>query len=296
MTEIFQIVGCDIEASVKAFKENDFENMNIFANRSMANAILGEDKRLVLPGFFMKEFTIIFGSLEARGGREAPAFSIAKTRGLTFVQQLSQTISKEDFAEDTLWNEFHTANAELSGFLMSKFEEGTYKEDKIFSARAYKWLVDFLEKEKETLLKPRNSLLKGVLNDMDRIFRIHGGALPETYAFSLVRALDRYYDYFTRANEKNDGTLDEEKISAGIFPYIGKIKKLYSTAETKAPAVTEVLWELVKGWRELFIKYMELRRPLVEVERGVELPEEAKKKITESVTKSLEKEVGAKKM
>jgi hypothetical protein len=295
LAEVFQIVRCDIEASIKAFEANDFENMNMFTNRSMANAILGEDKKLVLPGFFMKELVIIFGALEARGGREQHAFSTAKTRGLAYVKLLSQTISEKDFDENKLWAEFHEANSELGKFLMNEFEEETYKEDNTFSEYAFKWLMDFLEKEKHTLSRPENMLLKGILNDMDRIFRIHGGTLHETYAFSLVRALSRYYDYFIVAHRKNDGTIDEEKIQSMIFPHVEKIKSMYLTKETKALAVTEVLWELVKGWRELFIEYMELRRPTIEVERGVELPEEAKRKITESITKSLEKEVGVKK-
>jgi hypothetical protein len=64
--------------------------------------------------------------------------------------------------------------------------------------------------------------------------------------------------------------------------------------ETQTSIVTETLWELVKAWRQFFIEYMELPRP-TKVERGIELPEEAKRKITESVTKALEKEIGVRK-
>lgn len=296
MEELFQVVRSDIEASVKAFKENDFENMNIFANRSMANAILGEDKKLILPGFFMKELAAVFGTLEARRGREQPAFSTAKTMGVDYVNLLSKLLSKKDFEESELWHNFHELNVKLRKFVMITFEEQTYQEDTRFTRHAFEWLINYLEKKKQTLLNPRNLLLKGILNEMDRIFRAHGGMLLDTCALSLIRALDRYYDYCRIAYGKTDGTLDEDRITSIIFPYIERIRNLFSSpTETQASIVSETLWGLVKGWREFFIEYMELPRPKIEIERGVELPEEAKRKIAESVTKTLEKEIGVRK-
>lgn len=296
MVNILEVVRSDIEASIKSFKNDDFENMNIFANRSMANAIFGENKKLILPGFFMKELTAIFGTLEARGGKEQTAFSTAKAMGVKYVNSLSKFLSEEDFKESELWLEFHRLNEELRKFLVIKYEEETYKENTGFTRHAFEWLIGYLENKKETLFNPRNLLLKGVLNEMDRVFRVHSGTLLDTYVLSLVRALDRYYDYCRMAYRKIDGTLDEDRIKSQVFPYIEKIRNLFSsTTEPEASIVTETLWELVKAWREFFIEYMELPRPKIKVERGIELPEEAKRKITESVTKTLEKEIGVRK-
>jgi len=295
VVDLPQVARSDIEASINAFKENDFENMNIFANRSMADSIFGEDKRLVLPGFFMKELATVFGLLEVRG-KEQTAFSTAKTIGVNYVSFLSRLLREKGFEESELWQKFHEVNLELRKFVMSTVEGQTYKEDPEFTRYAFEWLVNYLKKKKETLFNPRNLLLKGILNEMDRIFRVYGGVLLDTYTLSLVRALDRYYDYCRKAYIGSDGTLDKDTIAKTIFPYIERIHGLSSAPpETQASMVNETLWELVKGWREFFIEYMELPRPRVEIERGVELPEEAKRKITESVTKTLEKEVGVKK-
>jgi len=296
MVEILQVVRLDIEASITAFKENDFENMNIFANRAMANAIFSDDKKLVLPGFFMKELVGIFGTLEARKGREQPPFSTAKAIGVDYVDSLSKLLSEENLDEGRLWQEFHKVNVELRKFIMNPFEEKLYKEDISFTRHAFEWLVKYLENEKFTLLNPRNQLLKGILNEMDRIFTVHSGALLDVHELLLIRALDRYYDYCRIAYRKPDGTLDENKITQIVFPYIQKIHDVSSSPTNNQTAIVdETLSELVKGWREFFIQYMELPRPRIEIERGVELPEEAKRKITESVTKSLEKEIGFKK-
>lgn len=295
MVDLSQVIRSDIEASINAFEDNDFENMNIFANRSMANAIFGEDKKLILPGFLMKELAGIFGTLEARG-KEQTAFSTAKTIGANYVSSLSKLLREKGFEENELWQKFHEVSLELRKFLMSTVEERTYKEDPEFTRYAFEWLVKYLEKKKETLFNPKNLLLKGILNDMDRIFRVYGGVLLDTHTISLVRALDRYYDYCRKAYSQSDGTLDKDGIAKTVFPFIDRIAGLSSSpSESQASIVNETLWELVKRWREFFLDYLELPRPRVEVERGIEIPEEAKRKITESVTKTLEKEVGVKK-
>jgi hypothetical protein len=128
---------------------------------------------------------------------------------------------------------------------------------------------------------------------MDRIFKVHGGFESEVYAISMLKALDRYYDYF-RVAYRTDGTIDEEKVKSVIFPYIDQIVSIVSSGKIDVNEIMEVLWKLVSGWRKFFIEYMELLPRGVAVEKAIELPEEAKRKLTESVTKALEGEVKVK--
>jgi translation initiation factor 2 alpha subunit (eIF-2alpha) len=61
--------------------------------------------------------------------------------------------------------------------------------------------------------------------------------------------------------------------------------------ELKINEADALLWNLVKTWRELFIQFGELLPPGVALQKGIELPEDLKKKLTESITKTLEKEM-----
>jgi hypothetical protein len=78
-----------------------------------------------------------------------------------------------------------------------------------------------------------------------------------------------------------------------ILPHVSEIVHALDQADQKNEWVAEIdkiLWDLTKRWREYFIKYLEVGR-FVSVEREMPLPEEAKKRLTEAVARSLEKEI-----
>jgi hypothetical protein len=57
-----------------------------------------------------------------------------------------------------------------------------------------------------------------------------------------------------------------------------------------------VLWDLVKDWREFFIRYMQASAPPpVKFDKEIEISEETKKILTKGVTEVLEKEIETKK-
>jgi len=291
MNSVYQAIKEDMKATLEAFRNDSFDDMNIYANRIMANAIFGDNRKLILPGFFLKDVSFIFGSLKIR--EKATAFSTAKSHGFKYIEELNKLITGS-LDEDQLWKSFHDFNRNIRKSVMNVFEETSYSENIEFTRKAFLWLLDYMDKERDVLFDSQNLFLKGILNEMDRIFRVHSGELIDTFVISLIRALDRYYDYFRRIYTIPRKGVDEEKVKNEIFPFIDEIKKIY-TQKKSASEVDNILWELVKGWREFFIQYMEL--PTVrlrfekEVERGIELPSEVKKKLTESITKTLEKEI-----
>ena len=148
----------------------------------------------------------------------------------------------------------------------------------------------FLKKNTEILFDKNNLLLKGILNEMNRIFRVYSGELSEIVLMSLVKALDRYYEYVRKIYERPNNLIDEERVKQDVLPYIDQIEKV-CRSKLKLSEADSILWNLVRGWREFFIQRMELLTPTVRFERGVEMPKELKKKLSESVTKALEKEI-----
>jgi len=80
-----------------------------------------------------------------------------------------------------------------------------------------------------------------------------------------------------------------------ILPIIEKIAALTSTSPIDIEKSTDILESLVISWREYYVRYMEpVAAPSSPAERGVELPPETKKKITEAITKELEKDTKTK--
>jgi len=277
----------DFKAAFEAFKNDSFGEMNIFSNRVMSNAIFGSDFRIFLPGFFMKDVAFTFGLLKTK--QPATAFSTSKSHGFSFIEILQKLLASLD--EKQLWKEFHNFRNAIRKFEIDSFEEKSYSDNPEFTKVAFSWLLSYLKTNRNVLFDSNNLLLKGVLNEMNRIFKVHSGALSDTVLISLIEALDRYYDYIRRIYVKpNTQSIDEEIIKNNIFSLIDQIEKIYAE-ELKIAEADSVLWKLVKGWREFYIQYMELPPPRFAIEKGIVLPEDLKKKISESITKTLEKEV-----
>ncbi|MDH5461166.1 MAG: hypothetical protein OEZ29_01630 [Candidatus Bathyarchaeota archaeon] len=291
MNSVYRAIKEDVKAALEAFKNDSFGAMNTLSNRIMANAIFDSDKKLILPGFFLKDVAFVFGTLKIR--EKATAFSTAKSYGFKYVKEIDKLVT-DPIDDDKLWKGFHDFHRNIRKFQMSDFEEASYSENIEFTKKAFNWLLDYMDKEKNVLFEANNLFLDGIINEMSRILRVHSGELTDIFALSLIRALERYYDYFRRKYTIPSKGVDQKRVINEIFPFIGKIRSIY-TEKKGASEVGEILWELVKGWREFFIQYMELPTARLrlekEVERGIELPAEVKKKLTESVTKTLEKEI-----
>ena len=288
MENLQRAIKEDLSAALEAFKNDSCHLVNIYANRIMSNAVFGTDEKVFLLGFFLKDVGWTFSVLKSK--EKPAAYSTAKSHGFRFVEYLGKSLST--FNEEELWKEFHNYSNTLRKFEMSEFEEKSYSDNPEFTRKAFIWLTRFLKNNTEVLFDPSNLLFKGILNEMSRIFRAHSGRLAETVLMSLVKALGRYYDYFRRAYEKPNRRIDEEKIKSNILPYIDRISEVYrSPKELNLDEADAILWELVKGWRELFIQWMELPVIRPTLEKGIELPPELKKKLSETITMTLEEEI-----
>lgn len=286
MVSVRKAIGEDLGAAIEAFRNDSFDDVNLFANRIMANAIFGTDTTLFLPGFFLKDVASIFTALKTKS--KATSYSTAKSHGFKFVEYLKNSLSSIN--EEQLWKEFHSFADVIRKFEMSEFEEASYSDDLKFTEDAFSWLINYLKMNSELLFDSSNLLFKGILNEMGRIFRVHSGGLSEIVLMSLVKALDRYYNYFREIYKRPNNRLDEERVKRDVLPYIDQIEKV-CRPELKLSEADSILWNLVKGWREFFIQRMELFAPTVKFERGIEMPDELKKKLSESVTKTLEKKI-----
>jgi hypothetical protein len=282
-----KIIELDTKSAIQAFKANEFSIMNAFANRAMANAIMGKDKKLVLPGFFLKDIAMNYGIILVQPDS---AISTAKTVGNSYMESLLGFMAKiDDVKLEDLWKSFFKFSLEIKEFLKDTFEKDNYSSDEPkFGNEAFLWLLNYLDESKEILVEPRNRLLEGTINEMDRIFKTHGSLENGFYCLSMMRALQRYHSYFGVAHKKED-KIDPSEVKK-IYPYIERIKKFLSNEKVDIDEVMNVVWELTSNWRLLFIRYMEIQ-PSIAIERAIQLPEEVKSKLTKSVTQAMEKEV-----
>ncbi len=285
----------DIDAAVEALNEEDFENLNIFANRIMSNAILGDERKFALPGFFLKDIYVLLGSLKVKTAT-AP-FSSIMSLAKGYAKRLQEETTEDAFTEGDLWSEYYKLLESLRHFTLTEAEEKAYKDSPVFTHDAFQWLISYLGNNKDTLLHSKNQLLRGINNEMSRLYRCHGGEISELYAISLVTALGRCDDYVKII--ARDSAEYEKLTKEMTLPLTERLIAVLKSNPPVSQDVNELLWELIKQWRQFFLKYMETRRASIELvsepEKGIELPEETRKKLTSAITKSLEGELKLKK-
>lgn len=274
----------DLTAVIEAFKKDSFYHVNVYANRIMSNATF-TDSKFFLTGFFLKDLAATFGKLKTE--EKATAYATAKSHGFKFAEFLKDSLSS--FNEEKLWKEYQKFNDAIRKFEMDEFEEKSYSDNKDFAKETFSWLFEYIKTNKEILVDPKNLLFNGVYYEMERIFKVHSANLPEIILMSLIKAMSRYYDYFRRIHLKPDGLIDEEKVKTEIFPLVEQIEKA-CYPKLDFSVVTSTLWTLVKGWRCFFIQRMELLPLTLKYEKGIKMPDELKKKLSEGMTKILEKE------
>lgn len=279
--ETAHIIKQDVKAVHSAFQNDDFRMMNVFSNRIMANALLDEDPRMTLLGFFLKEMARMHREIKAR--TDLTTFSTAKSLGETYIESIKL---ESDIKE--LWEQYHHFYNRIRKHQQNEYEKESYKEDVKFTHSAFHWLIEKLNEDRDVLFNDNNQFVRGILNEMDRIFRVHGGELVDLYALSLVKALQlycEYIDYFSKDEKK-------EVINKSLLPYIDDITEILLKDVVDPKEVTLLLRRIIAGWRLSFIHFMERPR-LVSVQREERVPitEETKKKISETVEKALEEEV-----
>lgn len=280
VTDISQIIEQDVKAAYSAFRNDDFRLVNIFANRIMTNAILSEDPRLTLVGFFLKEVARICDGIKAR--KDLTTFSTAKSLGDAYIESIKLGNDINEF-----WEQYHRFYNRVRKHEQNEYEKKSYEENVEFTRFAFRWLIEKLSEDRNMLFNDKNQFVLGILNEMDRTIRVHGGELVDLYALLLVRALQlycAYIEYFNK-DERN------EIVKKSLFPYIDDITKMLLKDLVDPKEVTLLLKHIILDWRLCYIHFMERPRFVPIREEGIPITEETKRKISETVAKSLEKEV-----
>jgi hypothetical protein len=279
--DVSSIILQDYKATLSAFDKDDFSLVNIFANRIMTNAVIGAEPKYTLIGFFLKEVSRIYGRIKSR--QEHTAFFTAKSHGDNYVKSLNL-----DDDIQTIWKKHLIFLNKVREYYKNEFETGNYEDNEEFSTYVFDWLIKKLDTDKDILYNKNNYFFKGILNEMNRIFNLHGGGIKELYALTLIRALDFYHNYLSIFNEVERIKIIKED----LMLHVEKTITVLSKADLNSDEVTYLLQNIIRDWRNFFIHFMEFRQLIpVPKREGVQITEETRKKISETVTKALEEEM-----
>jgi hypothetical protein len=282
------IIDKNILVANLAFSIQDYTLMNIIGNRIMSDAVFLEDKESVIIGYCIKQVSLSYLSL--RPHIVDAELVNAKKDGEKYLSGLIEL--KPGFTMSKLWSDYHDFNINIMKYRGSDTDKKIkeiYGDDAVFTGKVREWAVDFLSNNKDALTQSKNNMIKGIMNEFQRAGLSCGYEIKDTVVFSCLLALDRYYEYFVIEHSNPGEKLDRQTVETKLFGYIDTIKEIAKSTEIKYDIVTDLMWKLIKGWRELFIVYGELPNRISE--KPMELSKDTKTKLSEVVNKALQKEL-----
>lgn len=287
---IFSIIEQELDISIELLKNEKFNRLNIFGNRIMENCLFSNDYRLFLFGLYIKELALIYQKVFST--TEPKAFQSSKVFGLNLIDSLKESLTN-GINEELLWEKFHLFNVKIREYTMDDFEKKLYKENIDYSKFVIKALMNFLNENEDVIYMKFTQIFGGIINILDRIFRTHSGILEFTLINSYLKMLDRYYDYLLI--KYSDGEkIDVENLKKEISEYVRFICQEGKKDKIDIVEYDKYLWEIIKGWRVFFIQYLQPVSPIhgkPKLEKSIELPEETKKVIEESLKEAIEKKL-----
>ena len=281
----------DLKAAMNALEKDDYDNLNIFANRIMSNAHLAGGKEQMVCGIMLKDLALTLLPLPQK--KNAKSKSTAKALAAGFLKKMYE--QREEISTENLWIEYNVFGNSVLHHMLTDYEESAYSgKNSEFTHGIVKILLEKLDQEKAKLIDPGCLLLKGILNEISRLSKVHTCELSDEFAFALITALDRCYDYIVFVYRETDEFVNEVKTK--IIPEIEKIIEIMKKVETNnGNWISDIdlkLFELSNKWRDYFLSYMELGSPVKE--KMIRIPNESRKKLTEAIARSLEEELPTK--
>ena len=276
----FQITRQDFQAARSAFISGNYELMNILANRLMTNAVLGKhaERECAVPGFFLKEIAL-------NAGNERILLS-----GERFIRVLDQAF-KETPDLETMWSGYAVFVDGVRSAGKHEVEAKAYKDVPEFTGGVIDYLINDLLSIEE-VCQENSRILTGMLTEVNRLVRSHGAQQSDLVSWCLLRAVERLHAYHVFSCIGH-GQWDGQALKARSEPYVVRLKECYQGVFKQkglTKEATDFLCDLILQWRVAFIRYLEVHHPTgVKERREVELPQDAKQKLTETISEILTK-------
>lgn len=279
----------DLKNYTNAIKVKDFRTGNILANRIMSNSHLFDKQYFGIVGFFLKQITS--DAIALRNVTDQDSIATILNAITNFIENtIFPQISSEKYEIAEVWRGYSNFMIKTRDAYLFQEEKEIYKINSKITEKAFNKILGLLFKEKELLTYPTNNFLKGLINEMNRVGKTYGIETKNLYLQSLVTMIDRIDEYvgLTMVDMKDF----EVRIKNEVIPYVEKLEEICSNQQSSESDVNDLLWELIKLWREYFIKFLDIKRspsqPL-QVKEDVKPP--VKSKLVDELAKSLEDEI-----
>ncbi len=283
MEAIFEIIGQDLEVAVKAAEADDYNIIRIVGNRIMMNLFITEEVKLMLLGYMVRE---LGGELRTIKRNNKDSYEDLKKESIAYLKDLETLIASEKTDPKIYWEKFIDTEIKLRKYLLDEYDNSVYDDQAEFAKGFSLKLLDAFYSLKKDIPTLKNHVLMMTF-ELSRNFNQHSG--KEALIIYLVfRALMEYYSFYVIQAEnpisKNRTKRSEEK----LIEYVDKIYELktsISNIDELYIKSNDIIDALGRDTRLYYLSYGGREE---KVEQKLELPEDAKQKIGETIMQSLQ--------
>ncbi len=242
---------------------------------------------LIMIGFLLKEV-----SVKIRRVKEISETNLMRCKdvGRKFLEGLLSLL-EDKIVNKEIWDKYQNYEKEIRKYLISDIESSIYKENPDFTKETRTMLLEHLNRNRRLLTTKNNRLVECIVSEISRVINTYGFYSEDLVFYLVMKVFNSYYDYFIYDYHLEESEKEKAEKEKEINSYTDTIYKLFSVESNLNDLYVEsakMIGELGTKWRAYFINLGEIR---VIVERRIELPPEAKKKIEEGIAEVFERKV-----
>jgi hypothetical protein len=291
---INQMFHDDLEAFTDAIEKEELELANIFANRYASDAYLLKSDSHSILGALLKE--LILNLLEYKSRNQFSQDNIASA--MQPVLEIDIDGMKEIDDIIPVFKKFFIYFKDHQALSITDIEQEAYIENDEISILYLDILLDYLRDRKDIVGQQWNIVSKGILNELNRIVKLYGFNTKVFLGWINLRMFDRVIDYqyfISQFDIPEDHQKYRDISCEDLCNKIILVKEFEEDRKDQLVTQLTILSELTMLWRNYFLLYMDIPKPGPSIQRReIRLPDDARKKIGDILTKALEKEVDQK--
>lgn len=243
-----EILSQDFEYCLKAFENDNFNLMNIAANRLMENSIFLENKEIFLIAAIFKDIANDYMGIVQK---KRNTLNSAKVLGKNTIDSIKLNLNKSISIEKLL-RDFFEFTVNINDFHKDELESQVYLKNTKFTSLVFEKILKFLEENKSSLKKINSTLLTGILNVMIRIFKNHSCTLKENMVYLYFKLLTLLHLYVIEKTFPEEQIIEED-FKKYLEIHIDYIVKSYLNNDLDFEKYCSKLWEIGKQYRELYL-------------------------------------------
>lgn len=293
MSLINQIIKEDLKIAKKYVKKKP-ELVTVMGNRIMSDLLVADDdeKILMLVGWILREISgNLFNINRLRSeSKLVNGIDISKK----YLDKLIDLVSENTYTDIKLCELYASYEKEIRIHILPEIEDNIYTKKPEFTRKVNLMLISYFLENKKLLLQENNQLINGLINDMSRVINEHGAKEGDYTTYLIFKAFDKYYDYAIYSEMGFDKKIEnKEQLESKFDPYIEKIYQLVPLLiedknEELYTLSGKIIVDLSVEFRKYFINFSDIY--ISTLKKELELPQEAKERISETIAKAFEEE------